>query len=132
MGNRRSIPEASIFDGSLPPFKSTNMQTGIPPAQAEDSDGIIPATFRSQPYRVRERQALSRLAAPGLTNLSTSHPRCSVCTPSAAHGRKLILMPPQSARALGEYLSWIIRQCPLSTLHGFTDSTTTGVVVCAY
>lgn len=35
-------------------------------------------------------------------------------------------------RALGEYQSWIIRQFPLSTLHGLTDSTATGVVACAY
>jgi hypothetical protein len=41
-------------------------------------------------------------------------------------------MPPQSRALFGEYLSWMVRQFPLSTLHGLTDSTTIGVVACAY
>lgn len=64
-----------------------------------------------------------RLPAPSclseaLTNLSTSLPLsgCLLC-PGLCPGRlrqKLTEMPPQSPRALSEYQSWSIRQCPFS------------------
>lgn len=111
----------------------TYMQTVIPEIPAKDSNGIISATFRSQPYRVRERQASSLLVVPGLMSLSTSHHRCCLSvTPRPLMAEAHSDAHPARARFGCDYLSWIIRQHQLSTLHGFTDSTTTGVVACAY
>lgn len=98
MADRRSIPAASTFDGSLPPFnKSTTMQTQLAatPAKGTAMELFQPPLSPSPIVSEGGKLTLLHSTIPSKGTLSTSHPRCSVCT---AHGRSSLRCHPSPAR----------------------------------